>query len=112
MQEIVRAALAFSALLTPLIVAPADTHAKGWKPRGGPAPYGYYRTAGEAVPGWRPEQIGERSTDGKLNWYFLGARPIAEEYWSGDDDASGRVATIAVDPTDANVVYEIGRAHV
>ena len=40
-----------------------------------------------------------------LNWGFLGPRPMLKEYWSGNANAGGRVASIAVDPRNGNVVY-------
>ncbi len=40
-----------------------------------------------------------------LQWAFQGPRPVLEEYWSGTQDASGRVTALLVDPRDANVVY-------
>jgi photosystem II stability/assembly factor-like uncharacterized protein len=40
-----------------------------------------------------------------LQWTALGPKPIADEYWSGNDHAAGRVSSISVDPRDANVVY-------
>ncbi len=38
-------------------------------------------------------------------WYLLGPRPITDEYWSGNDDASGRVVGIAAHPSDADTAY-------
>jgi photosystem II stability/assembly factor-like uncharacterized protein len=40
-----------------------------------------------------------------LVWTALGPRPIADEYWSGLDHASGRISSILIDPRNANVVY-------
>ncbi len=40
-----------------------------------------------------------------LLWSALGPRPIADDYWAGNDKASGRVSSILVDPRNANVVY-------
>jgi photosystem II stability/assembly factor-like uncharacterized protein len=44
----------------------------------------------------------------QLEWQPLGPRPMTYEYWSGDDDASGRVSAIVVDPRDGDVVYVAG----
>jgi hypothetical protein len=62
---------------------------------------------GEAVPDWRPEhmQAAPRGQEKTLTWYPLGPRPITFEYWSGDDDASGRVVSVAPHPIDPNTVY-------
>lgn len=43
-----------------------------------------------------------------LSWFFLGPRPIKNEYWSGYDDASGRISSIIVDPADADIIYLAG----
>ncbi len=87
-----------------LAVAAADASAgSDRKPRAGPAPFDYFRCAGEAVPDWPFDVRG--APDGRLDWTFLGARPITDEFWSGDTDASGRVASIAVHPTNPNVAY-------
>lgn len=43
-----------------------------------------------------------------LNWSSLGPRPIENEFWSGDDDASGRISAIIIDPADADIVYLAG----
>lgn len=39
------------------------------------------------------------------SWTFIGPQPIGDEYWSGHSPASGRVSSIAIDPTNANIVY-------
>ena len=44
-------------------------------------------------------------TRGTLLWQSLGPQPITNEYWSGGANASGRTSSIALHPTDANVVY-------
>jgi photosystem II stability/assembly factor-like uncharacterized protein len=41
-------------------------------------------------------------------WVFLGPLPILNEYWSGDTNASGRLASIIVHPTDPDVIYCAG----
>ncbi|UCD75323.1 MAG: hypothetical protein JSV91_00090 [Phycisphaerales bacterium] len=73
----------------------------------GPPPPGYWKIVGGSVPGWRPEDMhglrpGPRSP---LSWEPLGPRPITYEYWSGYDDASGRVVGIAPHPTDPETCY-------
>jgi photosystem II stability/assembly factor-like uncharacterized protein len=40
-----------------------------------------------------------------LDWLFVGPRPIRFEYWSGNDNAGGRVSSIVVHPGDANTLY-------
>ena len=75
--------------------------------RMGPPPPGYIRIRGESVPGWKPSDMvgGSVAASGALSWMPLGPRPILDEYWSGNDDASGRVVSIAPHPTDPNTVY-------
>ena len=73
----------------------------------GPPPPGYWKIIGGSVPGWRPEHMhrlrpGPRSP---LAWELLGPRPITNEYWSGYDDASGRVVGLAPHPTDHDTCY-------
>jgi photosystem II stability/assembly factor-like uncharacterized protein len=71
--------------------------------RFGPPPPGYERITGEPVPGWsEADALRGRSA---MNWSQLGPRPIEGEYWSGDDDASGRVVSIAPHPTDAGTAF-------
>jgi photosystem II stability/assembly factor-like uncharacterized protein len=78
--------------------------------RFGPPPPGYWRITGDAVPGWRPEHMQNPSpADGPGVWAPLGPRPIANEYWSGNANASGRVVSVAVHPTNTATVY-IGSA--
>ena len=48
------------------------------------------------------------STTNWLSWYNLGPQPVLNEYWSGDDDASGRISSIIVDPDNADVIYLAG----
>ena len=74
------------------------------KPKFGPPPPGYIRIVGEPVPGWQAaDMIRHTRTPGM--WYPLGPKPITYEYWSGSDDASGRVVSLAVDPTDPDIVF-------
>jgi photosystem II stability/assembly factor-like uncharacterized protein len=44
----------------------------------------------------------------QLNWAFLGPQPILNEYWSGDDDASGRISAIIVHPSNPDLLYLAG----
>ncbi len=69
----------------------------------GPPPPGHPKIVGGAVPGWEPEPFGNRG--GGLNWVSIGPRPISSEYWSGEGNASGRVAGVAPHPTDPNTAY-------
>jgi photosystem II stability/assembly factor-like uncharacterized protein len=72
--------------------------------RMGPPPPGYIRITGEPMPGWTSE-VESATAVSAQNWQPLGPRPIVEEYWSGTDDASGRVVAIAPHPTDPDTVY-------
>ncbi len=73
----------------------------------GPPPPGYARIRGEAVPDWQPADmhLAPRGAGTALTWTQLGPRPIINEYWSGSDDASGRVVSIAPHPVDPNTCY-------
>lgn len=73
----------------------------------GPPPPGYVKIVGEPVPGWKPADMlpGAQGEDNPMNWYQMGPRPILGEFWSGSDDASGRVVSIAVDPTNGDIAY-------
>ncbi len=73
------------------------------KQKFGPPPPGYWRIVGGAVPNWRPDQV--YATPRANPWTFLGPKPIEFEYWSGSDDASGRVVGVAPHATNANTVY-------
>ncbi len=70
--------------------------------RMGPPPPGYIKITGEPVPDWTPAAMLEPNPN---IWTPLGPRPIVDEYWSGSDDASGRVVSLAPHPTDPNTVY-------
>lgn len=71
----------------------------------GPPPPGYWKIQGDGVPGWRPEDMQAGAPDGPIVWSRLGPRPIRNEVWSGNANASGRVVSIAPHPTNANIVY-------
>lgn len=73
-------------------------------PKYGPPPPGYVRILGGAVPAWDASYL-RMETPRSNPWTLLGPRPIVYEYWSGDDDASGRVVSIAPHPTDPDIVY-------
>ncbi len=68
----------------------------------GPPPYGYIKIIGEPVPNWT--WGGSQARSG-LNWTFIGPRPMASEYWSGEGNAGGHIAAIAPHPTDPNTCY-------
>ncbi len=70
----------------------------------GPPPPGYWRIVGDAVPGWQPRDM-HKPTDGPGIWTMIGPRPMTNEYWSGTANAGGRTVGIAVDPTNASIVY-------
>jgi photosystem II stability/assembly factor-like uncharacterized protein len=73
----------------------------------GPPPYGYIKIIGEPMPNWdqaRAKQVAD-GPDSGLNWSFLGPKPIASEYWSGNENAGGHIAAIAPHPTDPNICY-------
>jgi photosystem II stability/assembly factor-like uncharacterized protein len=76
----------------------------------GPPPPGHPRIVGDAVPDWRADRVfgpgADLFDDGNpLTWRPIGPRPIISEYWSGNDDASGRVVGIAPHPTDPATVF-------
>jgi len=74
------------------------------RPGFGPPPPGYWRIIGDAVPDWKPaDRFAPRA--GPLSWTFLGSRPISNEFWSGNANASGRIVCIAPHPTDAQTAY-------
>ena len=74
------------------------------KAKFGPPPPGYVRIVGEPVPNWNAADMHRQDREPGM-WYSLGPKPIVWEYWSGNDDASGRVVSIAIDPTDSQTVY-------
>ncbi len=73
----------------------------------GPPPPGYIKILGEAVPDWRPSDMitGPRGPRSPLVWSPLGPRPIVDEIWSGNAEASGRVVSVAPHPSDAATIY-------
>ncbi len=75
----------------------------------GPPPYKYWRIIGGAVPKEGFALENSQDAPGPMSWIFVGPRPVTSEYWSGNADAGGRVASIACHPTNAAIVY-IGTA--
>ena len=75
----------------------------------GPPPYQYWRVVGGIVP--KEGFALEPTTDsvGPMFWTFMGPKPITNEYWSGNENAGGRVPAIACHPTNAAIAY-IGSA--
>ena len=98
--------LAVMAIMTVGCRAP-QAGRRGHEMKYGPPPPGYVKIRGEAVPNWQPEDMihGPRDAAGHLTWYPMGPRPILDEGWSGGDDASGRVVSIAPHPVDPDIVY-------
>ena len=74
------------------------------KPNFGPPPPGYIRIVGGADPLWTAADM-QRRVPRDNAWYTLGPRPITNEYWSGLDNATGRVVGIAAHPTNPDVCY-------
>jgi len=52
--------------------------------------------------------VSKPSSDNSQTWTFLGPQPILNEVWSGYADASGRLSSIIVHPTDPDVIYLAG----
>ena len=75
----------------------------------GPQPFEYWRIIGGTVPkaGFALESA--LDAPGPMLWTFVGPRPVTSEYWSGNANAGGRVASIACHPTNAALAY-IGTA--
>ncbi|GJM08212.1 MAG: hypothetical protein DHS20C11_04880 [Lysobacteraceae bacterium] len=71
--------------------------------RMGPPPPNDPLIVGEPLPGWKASDQHRGAL--VLDWEPMGPRPIVDEFWSGNDDASGRVVSIAPHPTDPNTVY-------
>ena len=73
----------------------------------GPPPPGYVKIVGEPVPNWQPVHLRAEvaRAEPSLQWWSLGPRPILNEAWSGNDDASGRVVDIAIHPVDPDIAY-------
>lgn len=93
-----------SAFAIGIILLGGNQSPGGDSPRMGPPPPGHPKIVGEPMPNWtraHQEQAQEEAT----LWTQLGPRPITDEYWSGSDEATGRVVSIAPHPSDANTVY-------
>ncbi len=67
----------------------------------GPPPPGDPHIVGEPVPDWQWRGRQRRAS----LWEAMGPKPILNEYWSGNDDASGRVVSLAHHPQNAAVAY-------
>ncbi len=52
--------------------------------------------------------VSKPSSDNLQTWTFLGPQPILNEVWSGYADASGRLSSIIVHPTDPDLIYLAG----
>ena len=74
------------------------------RPRYGPPPPGYRRIVGEPVPNWQ-WGMAQPESECRLEWRFIGPRPITGEGWSGNGNASGRVVSIAPHPTNPAICY-------
>ncbi len=71
----------------------------------GPPPYEYWRIVGGTVPDAAIPLAGSMDIPGLMHWTFLGPRPITSEYWSGNANAGGRIASIACHPTNSAIAY-------
>ncbi|MFK7962121.1 MAG: WD40/YVTN/BNR-like repeat-containing protein [Phycisphaerales bacterium] len=76
----------------------------------GPPPPGHPRIIGDIVPNWSAEAVfgqaaGLSDAGNPMNYTPVGPRPIVSEFWSGNDDASGRVVGITPHPTNPDIVY-------
>lgn len=71
----------------------------------GPPPWGYYRIVGSAVPETLRDPGPATKRYNPLSWSPIGPRPISNEYWAGNANASGRVIGLAPHPTNANICY-------
>lgn len=71
----------------------------------GPPPFRYWRIRGDVVT---PEMTAlEWASDSPapLQWNFIGPRPVSNEYWSGSNNAGGRVVSIACHPSNSAIAY-------
>lgn len=73
----------------------------------GPPPYEYWQILGVPMPEWDQQQMdGDYSDrDAPFVWTFLGPRPISSEYWSFENNAGGRVVSIAPHPANTSTAY-------
>ncbi len=71
----------------------------------GPPPYRYWRILGDVVTDEMRALEWNNDTPAPMQWNFIGPRPVANEYWSGTNNAGGRVVGIACHPTQAGTAY-------
>ena len=71
----------------------------------GPPPYRYWRIMGDVVTDEMRALEWNNDTPAPMQWNFIGPRPVSNEYWSGTNNAGGRVASIACHPTLAGTAY-------
>ena len=71
----------------------------------GPPPYRYWRILGDVVTDEMRALEWNLDTPAPMQWNFIGPRPVSNEYWSGTNNAGGRVVGIACHPTLAGTAY-------
>ena len=71
----------------------------------GPPPYGYWRIVGEPMTEDAYAMEPATAAVSTMAWTFVGGKPVRNEYWSGTNDAGGRIVSIACHPTIASVAY-------
>ncbi|MBL9140996.1 MAG: hypothetical protein JNK53_03935, partial [Phycisphaerae bacterium] len=71
----------------------------------GPPPFEYWRIVGGTMPAAAELLEPATAMTGPMQWSFIGGRPVTSEYWSGNNDAGGRVVSIACHPTNAAIAY-------
>ena len=71
----------------------------------GPPPYGYWRIVGEPMTEDAYAIEPATAAVSTMAWTFVGGKPVRNEFWSGSNDAGGRVVSIACHPTIASVAY-------
>lgn len=71
----------------------------------GPPPYRYWRILGDVVTDEMRALEWNNDTPAPMQWVFIGPRPVSNEYWSGTNNAGGRVTSIACHPSLAGTAY-------
>lgn len=71
----------------------------------GPPPPGYIKITGEPVPNWDETRNQYENRASPFSWTFMGPKPASSEYWSGENNAGGRVVSIAPHPIDPDICY-------
>ncbi len=71
----------------------------------GPPPYRYWRILGDVVTDEMRALEWNLDTPAPMDWVFIGPRPVSNEYWSGTNNAGGRVVSIACHPSLAGTAY-------